>query len=88
MLAPKAAGKRLTLAVHPCPAFRMRIDRRRLREMVLGGASLQRANLASADLSDADLHLANLAGGVVVGKLGTATVSREELSAALAADAN
>lgn len=35
MLAPKAAGKRLTLAVHPCPAFRMRIDRRRLREMVL-----------------------------------------------------
>ncbi|MBP7488387.1 MAG: D-glycero-beta-D-manno-heptose-7-phosphate kinase [Azospira sp.] len=34
------------------------------------------------------IHLANLAGGVVVGKLGTATVSREELSAALAADAN
>ncbi|HET7774928.1 MAG TPA: PfkB family carbohydrate kinase, partial [Azospira sp.] len=34
------------------------------------------------------IHLANLAGGIVVGKLGTATVSREELSAALAADAN
>lgn len=31
------------------------------------------------------VQLANLAGGIVVGKLGTATVSREELSAALAA---
>jgi len=34
------------------------------------------------------IQLANLAGGIVVGKLGTATVSREELSAALAAATN
>ena len=35
MLAPKAVGKQLSLTVQPCPSFRMRIDRRRLREMVL-----------------------------------------------------
>ena len=35
LLAPKAAVKQLAVTVHPCPAFRMRIDRRRLREMVL-----------------------------------------------------
>ncbi len=37
---------------------------------------------AGASMADA-MHLANLAAGVVVGKLGTATVSREELQAVL-----
>ncbi|MBL8524149.1 MAG: D-glycero-beta-D-manno-heptose-7-phosphate kinase [Betaproteobacteria bacterium] len=37
---------------------------------------------ACASMADA-MHLANLAAGVVVGKLGTATVSREELQAVL-----
>jgi bifunctional ADP-heptose synthase (sugar kinase/adenylyltransferase) len=37
---------------------------------------------AGAPLPDA-MHFANVAAGVVVGKLGTATVSREELIAAL-----
>jgi bifunctional ADP-heptose synthase (sugar kinase/adenylyltransferase) len=32
-------------------------------------------------------HLANYAGGIVVMKLGTATVSRDELAAAVAAEA-
>ncbi len=50
-------------------------------------ATLAAMMALGAPWSDA-IHLANLAGGVVVGKLGTATVSREELSAALAADAN
>ena len=36
---------------------------------------------AGATMNDA-MHLANLAAGVVVGKLGTATVSRQELLAA------
>ena len=35
LLAQKASVKQLAVAVHPCTAFRMRIDRRRLREMVL-----------------------------------------------------
>ncbi|MBP2297887.1 ATP-binding response regulator [Azospirillum picis] len=35
LLAPKATLKRLTVAVQSCPSFRMRGDRRRLREMVL-----------------------------------------------------
>ncbi|PWC36349.1 ATP-binding protein [Azospirillum sp. TSO35-2] len=35
LLAPKAVAKRLAVTVHPCPTFRMRVDRRRLREMVL-----------------------------------------------------
>ena len=47
-------------------------------------ATLAAMMALGAPWSDA-IHLANLAGGVVVGKLGTATVSREELSAALAA---
>ena len=50
-------------------------------------ATLAAMMALGAPWSDA-IHLANLAGGVVVGKLGTATVSREELSAALAAAAN
>ncbi len=50
-------------------------------------ATLAAMMALGAPWSDA-IHLANLAGGVVVGKLGTATVSREELSAALAAKAN
>ena len=50
-------------------------------------ATLAAMMALGAPWSDA-IHLANLAGGVVVGKLGTATVSREELSAALAAEAN
>lgn len=50
-------------------------------------ATLAAVMALGAPWSDA-IHLANLAGGVVVGKLGTATVSREELSAALAAEAN
>ena len=35
LLAQKASVKQLAVAVHPCTAFRMRTDRRRLREMVL-----------------------------------------------------
>ena len=50
-------------------------------------ATLAAMMALGAPWSDA-IHLANLAGGVVVGKLGTATVSREELSAALAAAAH
>lgn len=50
-------------------------------------ATLAAMMALGAPWSDA-IHLANLAGGVVVGKLGTAIVSREELSAALAAEAN
>ena len=46
-------------------------------------ATLAAMMALGAPWSDA-IHLANLAGGVVVGKLGTATVSREELSAAMA----
>ena len=49
-------------------------------------ATLAAMMALGAPWSDA-IHLANLAGGVVVGKLGTATVSREELAAALAAEA-
>ena len=41
--------------------------------------------MLAAGLSMADaMHIANLAAGIVVGKLGTATASREEILAALA----
>jgi len=50
-------------------------------------ATLAAMIASGASWSDA-IRLANLAGSIVVGKLGTATVSREELSAALAAATN
>ncbi len=50
-------------------------------------ATLAAMIASGASWSDA-IRLANLAGSIVVGKLGTATVSREELSAALAAAIN
>jgi D-glycero-beta-D-manno-heptose-7-phosphate kinase len=49
-------------------------------DTVIGTLGLMLA--AGASMADA-IHLANLAAGVVVGKLGTATVSRDELQAAL-----
>jgi len=41
--------------------------------------------MAAGESWESAVHIANLAGGIVVGKLGTAVVSRDELAGALAA---
>lgn len=55
---------------------------------VSGAGDTVAAVIAAACAAGSDLwhacHIANVAGGIVVGKMGTATVSLEELSAALA----